>query len=290
MRNIAFFSKANKVKAYQLKVSLLLSCVPIICCLLLTGLVFFFAQQNLYFLETGGLIVNDQIRQAYHDQIQLELADVVWYVFALVCLTFGTSYFLIGWAVSPFVNAERLLRAQIREPNRALRETDWLSESPSFHRVIWGLAQTVRDRNHPFDQIPVARYSFNYLYFVKFVISFFFISGATGYVLGIIFDTVYLKIVNLAISLVRMNNRGYYFLAQEELLRHGVNFTVAISCLVYGIIGLYVTRYMSNMIFVFTRAVREHHFPLRLRHSDIYHDLADAISETAKVAGIGKKD
>ena len=289
MKNIVIFPALDKVRKYQLKCSLLLTSVPLLCSAVLTALLLFFSQLNLYFLENSGLIISDAIRQAYHQQVEMELFEVGWFVVALFVLTFIVSFFLMGWAVSPFTNAQKVLRASLKDKKAEQKENDWLSESPVFHRVIWGLAQRLKDKNHPYDKIGEPKYQFNYRFFFKFVLSFYAISTATGYVLGIILNTAYLKIVSMAITLVRMNQKGYYFLAQEQLLRYGVTIMVVVSCTVYAIIGFYITRYMSNMLFVFIRAVKEHHFPLKLRDSDIYHGLADAISDLATEAGLNKK-
>ena len=288
MKNYIIFPRLSLVQRYRLKCSLLLTSVPLFCSIILTSLLFCFSQLNLYYLENGGLIVNDGVRKAYHDQINMELTDVGWYVMMLFAITFLVSFLLMGWAVSPFVNAEKVLRSALASPDKKLHETDWLSESPVFHKLIWGLAQRLKDRVFAFDDIAEPKYQFNYRFFLKFVVSFYTISVATGYVLGIILNTVYLKIVSLATHLVRMEQRGYYFLAQEELLKAGVSLMVVISCLVYAVIGYYVTRYLGNMIFVFSRAIKQHHFPLKLRHSDVYHGLAAAISDVAKEAGLNK--
>lgn len=289
MKNIVIFPELSRVRHYQLKCALLLTSVPLFCTAVLASLIFCFSQLNLYYLENGGLLVSEVIRQAYHDRIQTELLDVAWLLGLLFVFTFSASIFLMGWAVSPFINAERVLLSALTDTQRPQRETDWLSESPAFHKVIWGLAQRLRDKKYPFDQIEEAKYKFNYRFFFKFALSYYLLSLATSYVLGVVLNTVYMKIVNIAISSVTMKQKGYYFLAQEELLRKGVTLMAVVSCLVYAVVGYYVTRYMSNMLFVFTRAVREHHFPLKLRDSDVYHGLANAISEVAYACELAKK-
>ena len=289
MKNIILFPKLERSYVYQLKCTFLLTAVPLFCALILTALLFFFAQQNLYFLENGGMIADDTIRTAYQDQLIIELMDASGFLAMLFCFTFGLSYFLMGWAVSPFRNAERLLRSALRNEDIKNRETDWLSESPLFHKVVWGLAHRLKDPTYSFDSFDNPTYQYNFRFFLKFALSFYMVSLATGSVLGIMLNTVYTKIVNLAITLVRMNQKGHYFMAQEELLRVGVVMMVALSCIVYAVIGYYVTRYMSNMLFVFIRAVKEHHFPLKLRDSDVYHGLADAISDVTNAAGLSKK-
>lgn len=289
MKNFIIFPALSRVRVYQVKCALLLTSVPLFCTLTLTALLFFFAQLNLYYLENAGLIVSEQIRQAYYAQMQLELADVSWFIGVLVLLTFLASLIVMNWAVSPFVNAERILRKSLDAPEAKRKENDWLSESPAFHHVIWGLSQRLADKTYPYDRIDEPKYKFNLRFMLKFVLSFYAVSLITGYMLEIVLNTVYLKIVNMAIALVRLNDRSYYFVAQEELLKTGGYFMVILSCIVYLLIGIGVTRYMSNMVFVFTRAVKEHHFPLKLRDSDIFHSLAGAISEVAEKAGLAKK-
>lgn len=289
MKNFVLFPPLSKVRRYQLTYSLLLTSVPLICAVGLMALLLFFGQLNLYFLENGGLMVNDSVRQAYFDQMQLEVQDVWWLMGTLFTLTFGVSYFLMGWAVSPFVNGENLLRSALNSDRKMAEEENWLSESPIFHRMIWGLAQKLRDKNHSLESAEKVKYRFNYRFFTKFVLSFSLVSLGTGFVLGIILNTVYVKIVSLAITLMRMNNNSHFFIAQEQLLRSGVIYMVILSCFVYAIIGVSVTRYMSNMLFVFSRAVEKGHFPLELRDSDIYHGLAHAISDVASASGLSKK-
>lgn len=289
MKNVVLFPPLSKVRRYQIHYSIVLTSVPLICTVGLLALLLFFGQMNLYFLENGGFIVNEALRQAYFDQMQLEVQQVLWFLVLLFVFTFGISYFLMGWAVSPFVNGERLLRRALKSSKDMPEEDFWLSESPAFHRRIWGLAQCLREKNPSIDPNEGVKYRFNYRFFFKFVLSFAAVSVITGFVLGIILNTVYLKIVSLAITLMKMNNNTHFFIAQEQLLRSGVIYMVVLSCFVYAIIGVNVTRYMSNMLFVFSRAVVKSHFPLELRDSDIYHGLAGAISEVADTAGLAKK-
>jgi hypothetical protein len=289
MKNFVIFPALSKVRKYQLNCALMLTSVPLFCTLTLTALLFFFAQLNLYYLENAGLIVSEQIRQAYYHQVEQEMIGVSWYVGVLVSLTFLASLVIMNWAVSPFINAERILRKSLDHPKAKRNETDWLSESPAFHHVVWGLSQRLADKTYAYDKIDEPTYKYNYRFMIKFVLSFYAVSLITGYILEIVLNTVYLKIVNLAISLVSLNDRSYYFIAQEELLRTGGYLMIVLSCIVYLLMGTGVTRYMSNMIFVFTRAVKEHHFPLKLRDSDIYHDLARTISDVAEKANLVRK-
>ena len=289
MRNIVLCPSLGKVRSYQLKCTFLLTAVPFVCLLVLTVLLFNFAQMNLFFLENQGVLLGEELRQAYFDQVQLELNDVVWLIAALCALTFGVAYMVMGWAVSPFLNGERVLRKAMAAPATSQPETDWLSESPPFHTVIWGLCNRLQDPNYSPTVMKKPQYRFNWRFFSKFVLSFCAVSVATGWVLGVMLSSVYTKIVSLAITLMHMRGEGHFFVAQEQMLRSGVAFTVLLSGITFALIGYYVTVYMSNMQFVFTRAVREKHFPLELRDSDIYHSLASAISEVAEKCGLSRK-
>lgn len=289
MKNMEIFPRLGKVRGYQLKCAFLLTSVPVICAAALAGLLSFFAQMNLYFLEYSGLPVAEEIRSAYEMQVQLALLEISWYLVALFFLTFVVSFLLMGWAVSPFINAEALLRDQLKNRNQKTEESDWLSESPYFHKMIWGLAQQLTDGKFPLEKAEPARYRFNYRFFGKFVFSFAAVSLAISYVVGIVMSTAYVKIVSLAINLTPMKQKSHYYISQEDLLRLGQNWMLVLSCVIYAIMGFYITRYMSNMLFVFSRAVKEKHFPLKLRDSDIYHELADAISQVADTAGISNK-
>jgi hypothetical protein len=291
MKNIVIFNSFGRVWNYRLKCTLLLTSVPVFCSLSLLAILYFVSQQNLYFLEISGLVINELIRQGYRDQVILEMANVVWMFLGLFIFTFGISYVLSGWVVSPFVNAEKILRGSLKDRSIIQEENDWLSESPHFHKLIWGLCQRLTDRNFPFDKIEEVEYQFSYRFFTKFVVAFSFVAVMTGYITSVMLDVVHIKIVSLALKLIKIQNKGHYFLAQEELLNAGVYIITGISIFAFVIIGFYLTRYMSNMIFVFTRAIREHHFPLVLRDSDVYHGLADAISEVARECRIeGRKE
>jgi hypothetical protein len=81
------------------------------------------------------------IRQGYRDQVIIEMATVVWMFLGLFIITFGISYVSAGWVVSPFVNAEKILRGSLKDKSIVQEENDWLSESPQFHKLIWGLYQ-----------------------------------------------------------------------------------------------------------------------------------------------------
>jgi hypothetical protein len=258
----------------------------VLCTLALTTLLTLFARMNLYFLENSGMIIDEQVRSAYETQLQLSFFEVSWYLVALFALTFMISYLLMGWAVSPFLSAENLLRRKLKQPEFVAQEDNWLSESPLFHRIIWGLAQQIKEKNFSIKNMDSPRYRFNWRFFTKFVLSFYLVSWATSHVVGIILNSVYLKVISLAITLTRMSQKSHYYLSQEGLMNLGVNGMLALSCLIYAVIGYYITRYMSNMLFVFTRAVKERHFPLKLRDSDIYHGLAEAISEVAEAGGL----
>ncbi|HEY8278436.1 MAG TPA: hypothetical protein VIH99_02355 [Bdellovibrionota bacterium] len=286
MKRIEITKPLDKVRKYQLRCALVLTAVPILCAAILSAILLVFAHLNLYFLETGGLIVSEAIQRAYFDQVIMELEDVVWMVGLLFASTFAISLVVMNWATSPFIMGERMLREAMKNPEKAGKVNDWLSENPDFDRCLAGLARCLTDRNYPFDQIPEARYQFNFRFFLKFLISFTIISILTVYVMTIVFNAIYLKVISLGINLVHMKQFGHYFVAQEAVLRMAAYFLTALSVIVYYCIGYYITRYLSNMAFVFTRAVRDHHFPLRLRHSDIYHSLAGAITEVAKAAGL----
>lgn len=289
MKNMELFPKLNPVRSYQLKCALLLTGVPVLCTALLIGILSLFARMNLYFLENSGLIVNEEIRSAYQTQLQISFFETSWYLVALFLLTFLISFFLMGWAISPFLNADSLLRQKLKNRDFQPEEADWLSESPLFHKVIWGLAEQLKEKNFSVDKIEYPRYRFNWRFFIKFVLSFYLVSWATSHVVGIVLNSVYNRVISLAINLTRMNQKGHYYISQEDLLNLGVNWMLVLSCLIYAVIGYYITRYMSNMLFVFTRAVKERHFPLKLRDSDIYHDLADSISQVADAGGLTRK-
>lgn len=105
-----------------------------------------------------------------------------------------------------------------------------------------------------------------------------------GQVTGIFIVTIYEKIVSLALQLVpSTQGTTHFYLAQQEMLLDAVNVAIVISILAYMVIGTHISRYMSNMIYVFTRSIREQKMPMYLRKPEIYHSLADTINEGSKL-------
>jgi hypothetical protein len=261
------------------QVFLLLS-IPVICGAILVLLFTVFTHLNLYFLEAQGLILDQQVRDAYHTQVTLELLSVIGYVLLQLGVTLVVSILVMRWASSPFANAKRMIHTALRDPGSLKPQSRWFSESPAFDQMIWKFCLRVKNGGESETRRP-SRFSVtNYPFLLKFFVTFTALSVCTGYVMSIIVDTVYLRIVSLALQLVKTNRQvGHYFLAQQEILQSTVNFTILLSLFLYFLIGLGISRYMATMIFVFSRAIHDDNFPLTLRASDIYGDLAVVMNE-----------
>lgn len=266
---------------YHLKSSLALTSVPFLCGLVLTLLLFVFAKLNLYYLETNGLIIDERVREAYYSQVQGETMGVFGFLLLQLGVTAVVSAVVMRWSSAPFLNALRTLETATRDPANLRPVSRWLSESPYFDRVIWGFALKVKSGGGESAAPRGPRFLANLFFLVKFCVTFGLLSVVTGYFMGMTIGTVYEKIVNLAFSLVRNTSlRGtqHFFTAQQDILHDATTITMLTSIAIYFVIGLRISRYMTTMIFVFSRAIEEDRFPVQLRADDVYHELADALN------------
>gem|GEM_PF-5116506 len=269
------------VARYHLRYSLLLTMVPFLCGVLLLLLLSVFAKLNLYFLEANGMLVNEQVRDGYYTTVQTETMNMAGYLVLQLVVTAIVSIVVMRWASAPFVSASRIVETASRNPESLRPTSRMLSESPFFDRVIWLFA--LRVKNGGANQIKETGGNFmpNVFFFLKFAVTFGGLSIITGMVMGNTIVNVYQEIVRMAIQLVKntsMTSAQHYFNAQQDVLQDATLFTTIASILIYFVIGLQISRYMSTMIFVFTRALEEDRFPIQLRTDDIYHGLAASLN------------
>ncbi len=278
-RNIT--TPLGPIARYNLRYVIMLTAVPFLCGVVLLMLLTVFAKLNLYFLEANGLIINEDIRDAYYSQVQVETLGAPSYLLLQLAVTAVVSIVVMRWASGPFSSATRVLETAIQSPEKLKPVNRWLSESPFFDRVIWlfalrvknGGENQVKEKNH--------RFATNLFFLLKFWATFAVLSVITGYFMGIIISTVYEKIVALAIALVHGANltaSQHFFSAQQDILENATTITTWVSLTVYFVIGMNIARYMSTMIFVFSRALEEDRFPVQLRTDDIYHALASTLN------------
>lgn len=270
------------VARYNLRNTLLLTSVPFLCGIILLLLLTVFAKLNLYFLESNGLVILDEIRDAYYSQVQSETMSVAGFLVMQLVVTAIVSIVVMRWASAPFTNAAITLRTAIDNPE-GLRPTNrWLSENPYFDRVIWLFALRVKNGGSNQAKVPRTSMAPNLLFLVKFWLTFAVLSVVTGYFMGFVLGSVYEKIIALGLTLVKssnLSNSQHFFAAQQEVLQDATTITMAVSLAFYFVIGLNISRYISTMMFVFSRALEEDRFPVQLRTDDIYHGLASAMNE-----------
>lgn len=277
-------SNLSLVDKYHVQQTLLLSAVPVICGSLLLLLLFVFAKLNLFYFEANGLMLDEQVRGAYFKQVEFEIWGVVWYLILQVFVTCVASYVVMRWASAPFVNAVKTIRTAMATPDQLQPLSPWLSESAAFDNVVWGFALQVRTRKKTEENsVPMIRFGVNAFFLLKFYVTFITLSIITGYVMGIILSSVYERIVSMALQLIRKADvMNHYFVAQQEILNDAVTLMTSLSLLVYFVCGWYISRYMTTMIVVFARGLKEERFPIKLRQSDVYHELADTINAARK--------
>ncbi len=278
-RNIT--APLGPIARYHLRYASLLTFVPFICGILLILLLTVFAKLNLYFLEANGMMVNDQVREGYFSAVQTETMSMAGYLLLQLVVTGIVSIVVMRWASAPFMSAGRTVETAANNPEGLRPTSRMLSESPYFDRVIWLFA--LRVKNGGENQIKRSGHQFmpNVYFFMKFACSFAVLSVLTGWFMNIIIVSVYQEIVRIAIQLVQNSSMGsaqHYFAAQQDVLQDATYFTTAASLVIYCFVGFQISRYMSTMIFVFTRALEEDRFPIQLRTDDIYHGLAASLN------------
>lgn len=274
------FPVANLPVKYQVRMSVLLSLVPLLCGVLLMMLVFVFSKLNLFYLESNGLILDEQVRDAYYTQVQLEILGVIGYLLIQSVFTALLAYVAMRWATAPFANAYRMVEKFMNSPEEPQKQSRWLSESPAFDDMIFAFCQRLRAGDKVAPGRTVRMHYFNFRFLVKFLAMCAALSILTGYVMEIIFGVIYRHIVDLALQLIQSNqSMPHYFLAQSEILSQGAYLLSVVSFVAFTLFGLTISRYMANMIFVFSRAIQNDKFPLTLRGTDIYHDLGGILNE-----------
>lgn len=269
------------VGMYHLRCTLLLSSVPFLCGVVLLLLISVFAKLNLYYLEANGLLVDEQIRDGYYAQVQLETAGMAGYLLLQVVVTAIASVIVMRWASAPFTDAARTLRQALDQPDRLKPRSRLLSESPYFDRVIWHFALRVKNAGGLTQKDSSSHFLANLLFLGKFCLTFGALSVATGTFMNMAIGQVYQKIVALAIQLMKKTSMGsaqHYFSAQQEVLQDAATITIVTSLAIYFVIGLKLTQYMSTMIWVFARSIEDDRFPLQLRSNDVYHGLASLLN------------
>jgi hypothetical protein len=280
-RNRNVTAPLGPIARYNLRFSILLTLVPFFCGLLLMLLLTVFAKLNLYYLEASGMLVNDQVRDAYFAQVQIETMSVAGFLLLQMLMTAAVSIVVMRWASAPFTSALRTVETAMNAPDKLRPSMRLLSESPGFDRVIWLFALRVKNGGENQIKESPMRFTANLLFLGKFVIAYTILSIVTGRFMGMTIGIVYDKIVALAIQLVKNTNMtaaGHYFSAQQDVLQDAITITTVVSVVVYLLIGLNVARYMSTMIWVFSRALEEDRFPVQLRTDDVYHGLAASLN------------
>lgn len=271
--------KLSEIAKYHLQYTLLLSAVPLVCGLLLILLLTVFAKLNLYFLEANGMLLDEQLRDAYFKQVELETFSVVGYLILQVFVTAIASFMVMRWATAPFTGAQKMIQMAMDKPDSMKPASRWLSESPVFDRLVWLFALRVKSGGENQVKEAILPYGTNLPFLGKFLITFTILSFSTGYVLSIIMDSVYKRIIDLALQLTRSTGvTGHYFLAQQDMLKDANTLTTALALLCYFLLGLSISKYMATMLFVFSRAMYEDKFPITLRGSDLFLGLAEAMN------------
>lgn len=289
-KDVEIAPKLHVITRYKIRNALTIAAVPLFSAITVITILFIFIKLNLYYLESNGMMIDAAIRGAYYDQMIQHMIPLLGF-FALLIVGSGfVGYVVVGWATSPFTDAKKLLDeimfAEKTNVKKAVYKSRyWLTESPEFTQIIQEfiermLTGKVANRGKSsFRSLPT-----NFRFIIKFALVFTALSIISGYTLGLFIGSVYEKVLSLGVHFLNVTGtnittiKGHYFTAQQEILDTVILFVMAISILVYILIARKIETYMENMIFVFSRSLREGRFPVRLRQADLYHDLADTIN------------
>ncbi|MCO5144220.1 MAG: hypothetical protein M9962_14115 [Oligoflexia bacterium] len=275
------FPPMNSVSRYLVSNTILLTCVPLFCGTILIILLFVFSKLNLYYLESNGLLLNDAVRDAYYSNVIMEVFSVIGFFILQLVATIFVSFVVMRWSTAPFSQAKKTIETAMKDPERLKPPLRFLSESPSFDQLIWNFCLRIKTKQ-PFEkQSSNSIVGINPFFFLKFIATYGILSLTIGYVLGILLNEVYGKIVNLALQLIPQKNASlqHYFIAQQEVLDDATFFMTGMAMVIYLFMGFRISRYMATMIFVFYRAIAEDHLPIVLRTTDIYHDFSETVNK-----------
>jgi hypothetical protein len=274
------FSKFSPIARYHLRWALLLAAVPLACSSVLFLLFLIFAKLNLFYVETIGFVLDQQARDGYFRQVEMEALGVLGYLFLQIIVTFLVALVVMRWATAPFASAEKMIQTALKYPEKMKPLARWASESPQFDRIMWLFALRVKSGGENQVKEDFKEYGMNIPFLAKFVLVFGTLSVSMGYVMSIILISVFERVVQLAIQLANARKFSpHFFTAQQEVLRDGATLAMGISFALYVVLGFLLSRYMGTMLYVFSRTVKDDNFPLKLRGNDIYHDLAKTMNQ-----------
>lgn len=280
MRSIVIFRELSPVESFKLRFAFLISIIPVVSALIPFSLILVFSKLNLYYLEGNGVLIDPQVRTAYYDQVITEVLPLLGYFGVLLLLSVPIGWIVMNWVTYPFVVAENSLKKVLESGERVSVNSSWQTESADFDETVQAYITSVVGKENPKKlQEPVIRYSLNYKFLFKFVAVFLPLSLISSLALRILIESVYGKIVSLALNLLHGRTiQSHYILAQQEVLEDAQRIMFIVSLLAYALFGRFLSHHISTMIYVFTRAMRESKFPIRLRPTDIYHQLAETLN------------
>lgn len=266
--------------AYKLRLAFSIALVPVITSVMVAALLFIFLKLNLFHMEALGLVINEQVRGAYYDQIIRELSAELPTLTILVTAIFLLGFIVITWAVSPFVRAERLIRRTcLSSTHKEFRYDVHFSEDANFDALIRDFIQEVESGLPVEPTGIIVRRRTQWRFVIEYFLVFGVISALSGAVFSAVFLSVYERVVSLSLQLVMVRNlKGHYFNAQQDVLTDILNFTVTFSFVAYLWIGRVVHRHISINLYVFSRVIAEARFPIPLRSGQTFYGLADALN------------
>ncbi len=290
IKDIQLTEKLSQIQLYKIKYACYLTSVPAIATLVMFLQLLIFSKINLYFMEGSGLIIHTQVREAYLDELFKVMLPLSGYLAGLIFSCFVISLLVMNWACSPFARAQAMVSKCLKgeEPKSP---SVWSSEGAVLEENVYKLMRALH-KKIPLNELKlnprINPISIGFLF--RFGVIFLIISIITGAVLGTLLTSVHERVVSLALNLLHQKTIStHFFTAQEEVLSTGTLILFFIALFAYIFIGYHISKYLNVMSMVFSSIIREQRFPVRIRKTDIYHDLADKINERLVQSGAIKK-
>lgn len=280
MKDIILFRTPSRVFRYKFFTALVLAMVPVTITIIGLSLLLVFTKLNLYHIEAMGVIINSELRQAYYDQVISDVSEVLPEVSLLVLAVFVVSFIVMNWATSPFERARRYLENSVFTQKKKRRRYDMtITEDPIFDTLVREFCDQVCAGTELSPSITSVLRPSNARFLVKFALTFIAVSFLSGMSLTSLFFVAYNKIISLSIQLVQAKQlSGHYFNAQQEILTDTLDIAILISLFIYFWMGRQIYRYMSLNLYAFSKAISENRFPIAMRRTEVYHELADTIN------------
>lgn len=277
---IAKLPKVPRVFRYKIMMASVLTAVPLAITAIVIVLLLVFTKLNLYHIESVGVLINEDVRDAYYDQVFDRMQEVAPQMAGLILAIFVISFIMMNWATSPFERARAHVERTVLKHAKRKRQYDLeVSEDPVFEQLVREFCTQVNTGESLGATLTVDKRPLNLRFITKFALTFSAVSFLSGLSFSSLFLVAYDKIVSLSIHLVQGKQlSAHYYNAQQEILADTLNGSVVIALFIYFWIGRHIYKYLNLNLYAFSKAISEQRFPIAIRRREVYHEFADSLN------------